>query len=329
MNLGAHTQRRPLYSRLVSTSVAGDAAKGYIAGVTTDPGVLVARSIQMPVAFLPPSWNGNATYSIVPELDPFSFVSSTRLLTSPAPHPVPTPVVYTYGVRREADDALFAAAICFEIGRLEEERTETLANDDTRVWRDYSFTLTFRDEAVRTSTGEYLCHPNPRGDDDPITESTGQSNPVHDALGMVHARRAVSLAHDLIGERVRDSSPGGEGAVLHSDVDLGRLWGRSGGFSWSGTGESLLVGADVVQPGGALQLGLVAGFHRTALDYRAESRHLKASTRRASMPPSSSRPIPSQRGASPPARSSGAASAPGREASGSRTLHPVRRTTAL
>ena len=127
---------------------------------------------------------------------------------------------------------------------------------------------------MRTSTGEYLCHPNPRGDDDPA-DSTAQSNPVHDALGMVHARRAVRLAHDLIGERVRDPSPGGEGAVFHSDVDLARLWGRSGGFSWSGTGESLLAGANAVRPGGALQLGLVAGFHRTALDYRAEARRLE------------------------------------------------------
>ena len=176
-----------------------------------------------------------------------------------------------------ADEAhgFFAAAICFELGhRIEIRTVPATAQIPNRVWRDVWLIVTFRDEAVRTSTGEYLCNPNPRGDDDPAG-STAQSNPVHDALGMVHARRAVRLAHDLIGERVRDPSPGGEGAALHSDVDFARLWGRSGGFSWSGTGESLLAGADFAQPGGALQLGLVTGFHRTALDYRAEARRLE------------------------------------------------------
>ena len=239
---------------------------------------LVNRSIQLPVAFLPPSWDGEATYTIVPDLDPFRFVSDTRRLTSPVvneDHPLPTPVVYTYGVRRETGDTLFAAAICFELGRRIDTRTVPITASTERVYRDTWFTLTFRDEAVRTSTGEYLCHPNPRGDDEPAG-TTAQSNPVHDALGMVHARRAVRLAHGLIGERVRDPSPpGGESVAFHSDVDLARVWGRSGGFSWSGTGESLLAGADVVQPGGALQLGLVAGFHRTALDYRAEARRLE------------------------------------------------------
>ena len=267
-----------LYSELISTNERPppDELDALLPEVgDTIPMTLGPVWIQVPVAFLPPSWDGEATYSIVPELAPFLFDSGTRRLTSPAHHPLPTPVVYTYGVRREEDESLFAAAICFELSHRIDIRTEPITADTERVWRDVWFTLTFRDEAVRTSTGEYLCHPNPRGDDDPTASSTTQSNPVHDALGMVHARRAVRLAHERIGERVGDSSPGGESVAFHSDVDLARLWGRSGGFSWSGTGESLLAGADVVQPGGALQLGLVAGFHRTALDYRAEARHLE------------------------------------------------------
>ena len=239
--------------------------------------------VKLPAAFLPPNWEGEATYTIVPVLDPsrFDFDSDTRLLTSLVEdnggHPVPTPVVYTYGVRRdtgETDDGFFAAAICFELGRDVVPRPLPPTSPD-RVYEDHFLTVTFRDEAVRTSTGEYLCHPNPRGDDNPATGSTAQSNPVHDALGMVHARRAVRLAHELIGERVRGPSPDGSGADLFSDVDLGRMWGRSGGFSWSGTGESLLGGANVVHRSGGLQLGLVAGFHRTALDYRAEAVRLE------------------------------------------------------
>ena len=254
----------------------------------TNPPSCTPRFITLPAAFLPPSWKGDATYSIVPVLDAFSFNSDSRQLTSvavslPACHPLPTPVVYTYGVRRDtgetddddkSNDGFFAAAICFELGRRIVIR-EVPPNDATHVYEDHYLTVTFRDEAVRSSTGEYLCHPNPRGDDDPATGSTAQSNPVHDALGMVHARRAVRLAHELIGERVRGPSPDGAGAALFSDVDLGRMWGRSGGFSWSGTGESLLGGAQVVHRGGALQLGLVAGFHRTALDYRAEAVRLE------------------------------------------------------
>ena len=265
-----------LYTKLISSSETDDPLPILIG--TTDPPDLGPVSIELPVAFLPPSWDGEATYSVVPNLSPFEFESDTRMLTSPLvneDHPLPTPVVYTYGVRREQDQSLFAAAICFELSHRIELRTVPVTSQTNRVWRDTWLTLTFRDEALRTSTGEYLCHPNPRGDDEPAG-STAQSNPVHDALGMVHARRAVRLAHGLIGERVRDPSPpGGESAALYSDVDLARLWGRSGGFSWSGTGESLLAGADVVQPGGALQLGLVAGFHRTALDYRAEARRLE------------------------------------------------------
>ena len=259
-----------LYSRLISEPT--DTNPPTVG--TTVPSILTSVSIQMPVAFLPPSWGGAATYSIVPDYAPFGFNPNTRLLTSPENHPLPTPVVYTYGVQREADDVFFAAAICFELGRRTATRGVPPSNP-THVYEDNWLTVTFRDEAVRTSTGEYLCHPNPRGDEEP-SGSTAQSNPVHDALGMVHARRAVRLAHGLIGERVRDPSPpGGESVAFHSDVDLARVWGRSGGFSWSGTGESLLAGADLVQPGGALQLGLVAGFHRTALDYRAEARRLE------------------------------------------------------
>ncbi len=252
---------------------------GNAVGATIRP-PCAACSIELPAAFLPPSWEGDATYSIVPVLDSFQFDHGTRRLASPTGHPVPTPVVYTYGVRRDTDDAdetddgFFAAAICFELGRDVVLRPVPPASPD-RVYEDHYLTVTFRDEAVRTSTGEYLCHPNPRGDDDPATSSTAQSNPVHDALGMVHGRRAVRLAHELIGERVRGASPDGSGADLFSDVDLGRMWGRSGGFSWSGTGESLLGGAQVVHRGGALQLGLVAGFHRTALDYRAEAVRLE------------------------------------------------------
>ena len=272
VNLGS-LRRVLLYSRLISTTVTNDR---YDIGAT-EPVRLPDVSIPLPLAFLPPSWGGSATYSIVPAITPFGFTPAGRLLTSPVingDHPVPTPVVYTYGVKRRASDTFFAAAICFELGRQTEVRRVPAPGNTERVWRDFWFTVTFHDEAVRTSTGEYLCHPNPRGDDDPA--GSARSNPVHDALGMVHARRAVRLAHDLIGARVRDPSPGGEGVALHSHVDLAWLRGRSEGFSWYGTGESLLAGADFVQPGGALRLGLVAGFHRTALDYRTEARHLEA-----------------------------------------------------
>ena len=97
------------------------------------------------------------------------------------------------------------------------------------------------------------------------------SNPVHEALGPVHARRAAAVAHTAVRDRVRGWSPGAEQSsfAIAPEVGLASLSGQSEGFDYSGTSESASVGAET--GAGAWQAGLVASLTRTELRYRAEA----------------------------------------------------------
>ncbi|MCY4485725.1 MAG: putative Ig domain-containing protein [Deltaproteobacteria bacterium] len=116
--------------------------------------------------------------------------------------------------------------------------------------------------------GEYRCPdttaPLPRP---PIAE--GVSNPVHEALGPVHARRATEVAHAAVRDRVRRWSPGSEQAsfAVTPEVGLASLSGQHEGFAYTGNSESVTFGAE--SGAGAWQAGLVASFTGTDLHYRA------------------------------------------------------------
>ena len=97
------------------------------------------------------------------------------------------------------------------------------------------------------------------------------SNPVHSALAPVHARHAVDVAHAAVRDHVRGWSPGEPRArsAISPAVGFASLSGLSEGFDYSGSSESLSVGAEM--GAGLWQAGLVASFARTDLRYQAES----------------------------------------------------------
>ena len=97
------------------------------------------------------------------------------------------------------------------------------------------------------------------------------SNPVHSALAPIHARRAVDVAHAAVRDRVLGWSPGAPRVLsaIVPAVGIGSLSGQSGGFEYTGSSESLSVGAEL--GAGSWQAGLVASFTGTDLHYRAEA----------------------------------------------------------
>ena len=130
--------------------------------------------------------------------------------------------------------------------------------------------LQLRDDAFWDgNAGEYRCPdttaPPPR------SSARGVSNPVHEALGPVHARRAAAVASAAVRDRVREWSPGSEQAsfAVTPAVGLASLSGQHDGFDYSGNSESATFGAET--GAGAWQAGLVASFTRTELRYRAEA----------------------------------------------------------
>ena len=208
-----------------------------------------------------------------------SFDPNNRVLTYTNPDPPPvlgTPNTYRYLVGTEnsvdaknADDALcldvqynIGAGICPE---------DTEVTPPLRPEGQVHIQLQVRDDAFWDErAGEYRCPdttaPTPR----PGTQGSS-SNPVHEALGPVHARRAAAVAHAAVRDRVRGWSPGAEQAsfAIAPEVGLASLSGQSEGFDYSGTSESASVGAET--GAGAWQAGVVASLTRTELRYRAEA----------------------------------------------------------
>ena len=129
--------------------------------------------------------------------------------------------------------------------------------------------LQVRDDAYWDDrVGEYRC-PDTTA---PAPRSGGQgvSNPVHAALGPVHARRAVDVAHSAVRDRVRAWPPAvPHGFTISPSVDFASLSGLSGGFDYTGSSRSLSAGIE--RGDSTWQAGLVAAFTRTDLRYRAEA----------------------------------------------------------
>ncbi len=213
-----------------------------------------------------------------------SFDPGSRALafTNPDPSPVlGTPHTYRYlvgtGDPVNATTAEDALCLDFQIdvaGRTDCPFDET-ADPPIRSQDHILVRLQVRDDAfwdldANNGMGEYRCPdttaPLPRP---PIAERV--SNPVHEALGPVHARRATEVAHAAVRDRVRGWSPGSEQAsfAVAPEVGLASLSGQHEGFDYTGNSESVTFGAET--GAGAWQAGVVASFTGTDLHYRAEA----------------------------------------------------------
>ena len=189
---------------------------------------------------------------------PLTFNASTRVLsyTQGVADPLlDTPMTFRYQV--SVDDAPHDA-LCVDITYLDKDEDDLLDGVNVRI----------RDDAYWDGT-EYRC---PDAPPQSVSSSGATvSNPVHTALGPVHARRAVGVAHSAVQDRVRRWTPGAPRmlSAISPAVGLGSLSGRSEGFDYSGSSESLSAGAET--GAGSWQAGLVASFTRTELHYRAEA----------------------------------------------------------
>ncbi len=205
-----------------------------------------------------------------------SFDTNSRVLTYANPIPPPilgTPNTYRYLVEAGQNEH---DALCLDVQY--NSGGDVCLGDDTaeppRAPEQYIHVLlrlrddAFWDPNANSGMGEYRCpdttEPLPRP---PIFGEV--SNPVHEALGPVHARRATEVAHAAVRDRVRGWSPGSEQAsfAVAPEVGLASLSGQSEGFDYSGNSESVTFGAET--GAGAWQAGLVASFTGTDLHYRA------------------------------------------------------------
>ena len=199
-----------------------------------------------------------------------SFDPTNRVLTFANPTPPPvfgTPDTHRYLVGTGTDDDDVNArnaddALCLDF-RVE---VEGACRNDTFI----HLQLEVRDDAFWDfNREEYRCPdtapPTPR------PGAQGVSNPVHEALGPVHARHAAGLASAAVRDRVSRWSPGSEQASLAvtPEVGIASLSGQRDGFDYTGNSESATVAAET--GAGGWQAGLVASFSRTELRYRADA----------------------------------------------------------
>ena len=232
------------------------------------------------VATLPAAHAGDgaASYAVPGAPDPaeagsfLSFDPSTRVLTYTDPEPPPvlgTPNTYRYLVGTEssvnaanADDAL-----CLDIQYVPRNSSCDVTPPLTHI----QIMLQVRDDAFWDENAEEYRCPDTTAPPPRSGAQGSPSNPVHEALGPVHARRASAVAHAAVRDRVLGWSPGAEQTsfAIAPEVDLTSLSGQSEGFDYSGTSESASFGAET--GAGAWQAGLVASVTNTELHYRAEA----------------------------------------------------------
>ena len=216
-----------------------------------------------------------------PSSSPLRFHPVSRQLSYIHPDTNPTfdaPTTFRYEVRTypkprspamcgDGGEALYKVqdALCVDVSYRDPPPREESPNDGqlstVRVW--------IRDDASWDETRRaYRCPDAPRS-----TSSSGASvsNPVHTALGPVHARRAVDVARTVVRDRVRGWTPGTphDIAAPTVSVDFASLSGLSDGFDYSGSSESVSGSVDL--GASAWQAGLVGSFTRTDLRYHAES----------------------------------------------------------
>ena len=171
----------------------------------------------------------------------------------------PTTFRYEVSVGGEVQDAL-----CVDVSYRDPPPRENRPSDGLLS----TVRISIRDDAFLDRNGEYRC-PDTAAPEPP-SAAQDVSNPVHTALAPVHARRALDVAHEAIRDRVRGRSPGAPNRLAVSPaVDFASLSGRSAGFDYTGSSQSLSGGVEF--GAGSWQAGLVAAFTRTELDYRAEA----------------------------------------------------------
>ena len=139
-------------------------------------------------------------------------------------------------------------------------------NDDDATNDPLFASVRTRDDAYWDGT-EYQCPPASL--QSASASHAAPSNPVHEALGPVHARRALDVAHGAVRDRVSGWTPGAPRVLtaISPRVDIGSLSGESDGFDYTGSSESVSAGAEVGS--GSWQAGLVGSYTRTELHYRA------------------------------------------------------------
>ena len=198
-----------------------------------------------------------------------SFNPADRVLTFANPSPPPvfgTPDTHRYlvGKKTPVNAKTAEDALCLDF------QVDTGDRGGCPRIEHIHVQLEVRDDAFWDfNRREYRCPdtapPTPR------PGAQGVSNPVHEALGPVHARRAAAVASAAVRDRVRGWSPGSEQASLAvtPEVGIASLSGQHDGFDYTGNSESATVAAET--GAGAWQAGLVASFTRTELRYRAEA----------------------------------------------------------
>ena len=248
---------------------------------TVEPGgpCVLPNTGAIPVATFPRAHGGEGSerYSLPGAPHPpasgflLSFDPATRVLTfdNPATQPVlGTPNTYRYlvGTGISVDAANADDALCLDVQY--NPGVDICPGDDPEL--HIHVQLQLRDDAFWDGNArEYRCPdataPTPR------SGAQGVSNPVHEALGPVHARRAAAVASAAVRDRVRGWSPGSEQAsfAVAPEVGLASLSGQQDGFDYTGVSESATFAAET--GAGAWQAGLVASFTRTELHYRAEA----------------------------------------------------------
>ena len=203
---------------------------------------------------------GTETYELLDIRPPLTFDASARALSYTHP-PVPplfnTSTTFRYQV--SVGDATHDA-LCIDVAYLD---LKPRSNEDGLA---DTVRVSVRDDAYWNGN-EYRCPDAPPGS--ASSSRAAPSNPVHTALAPVHARRAVDVAHSAVRDRVRGWSPGDPRALsaITPEIGLASLSGRSGGFEYSGSSESLSAGAELGT--GSWQAGMVASYTGTDLHYRA------------------------------------------------------------
>ncbi len=229
----------------------------------TDPQVFTT----LPLAI---GGTGTATYELVDVAPPLAFGATNRQLTFTYPGVDPlldSPFTLRYQV---SSGGMVHDALCVDI-TYKDNRPEGIQDDllDTVA-------VEIREDAYWDGK-EYRCP-----DSSPSSRSIGRarvSNPVHAALGPVHARHAVNVAHATVRDRVRKWSPRAppKRPAFFSSIGFTSLSGLSEGFDYTGSGESLSAGAELGAD--SWQAGLAASFARTDLRYRAAPRLAEAGYR--------------------------------------------------
>ncbi|MCY4496447.1 MAG: hypothetical protein OXC14_04105, partial [Rhodospirillaceae bacterium] len=233
-----------------------------------------------PVAILPHAHGGEAgedRYDLVdfPEDGHFlEFNKVTRQLTYEHQSAVPilgTPNTYLYLVGTLAHKRFAHDALCLDIQFIPGNDICPDPSGDLEPHDLIHIQLRVRDDAYKDEDADEWRCPDTTAPHPPTPRSSAQSvsNPVHQALAPVHARRGIAVAHTAIRDRVRRWSPRAPSALsaIAPAVGLSSLSGQSEGFDYTGLSESLSAGAELGS--GSWQAGFVAALTRTELHYRA------------------------------------------------------------